>query len=148
VIQNGYRWKLPRRHGYCTLRCTRHPRDTYIKEQDDKDITRRTSLSRTPVDITDRYSAKMAKLTNYNIWIGMIVAIGTFGYGYGFGVFITSIGQPGFYKDFDLDRERVTLKFAGGVEADVLHMKSHEQVYCKVSTRSFLTNNEACVLTS
>lgn len=47
----------------------------------------------------------MAKLTKYNIVIGMIVAIGTFGYGYGFGVFITSIGQPGFYKDFDLDRE-------------------------------------------
>jgi hypothetical protein len=51
----------------------------------------------------------MAKLTTYNIVIGMIVAIGTFGYGYGFGVFITSIGQPGFYRDFNLDR-----KWAGG----------------------------------
>lgn len=47
----------------------------------------------------------MAKLTTYNVVIGMIVAIGTFGYGFGFGVFITSIGQPGFYIDMKLDRE-------------------------------------------
>lgn len=47
----------------------------------------------------------MARLTTYNVVICMIVAIGTFGYGYGFGVFITSIGQPGFYKDFNLDRQ-------------------------------------------
>ncbi|OAL29224.1 hypothetical protein AYO22_02118 [Fonsecaea multimorphosa] len=48
---------------------------------------------------------EMARLTRYNIIIGMIVATGTFGYGFGFGVFVTSIGQPGFYKDFNLDRE-------------------------------------------
>lgn len=47
----------------------------------------------------------MPKLTTYNVLIGVIVAIGTFGYGYGFGVFITSIGQPGFYIDFNLDRK-------------------------------------------
>jgi hypothetical protein len=47
----------------------------------------------------------MGKLTTYNIVIGMIVAIGTFGYGFGFGVFISSIGQPGFYVDMKLDRE-------------------------------------------
>ena len=47
----------------------------------------------------------MAKLTKYNVLIGMVVAIGTFGYGFGFGVFITSIGQPGFYIDMSLDRE-------------------------------------------
>jgi hypothetical protein len=35
----------------------------------------------------------MAKLTTYNIAIGMIVAIGTFGYGYGFGVFVSSPAQ-------------------------------------------------------
>jgi hypothetical protein len=50
----------------------------------------------------------MAKLTGYNVVIAMIVAIGTFGYGYGFGVFITSIGQPGFYLDFNLDREHIS----------------------------------------
>lgn len=48
----------------------------------------------------------MARLTAYNVMISMIVAIGTFGYGFGFGVFITSIGQPGFYEDFKLDRMR------------------------------------------
>jgi hypothetical protein len=47
----------------------------------------------------------MAKLTLYNIVVGIIVSIGTFGYGFGFGVFITSIGQPGFYKYFNLDRK-------------------------------------------
>ena len=45
-------------------------------------------------------------LPTYNIVIGMIVAIGTFGYGFGFGVFITSIGQPGFYADMKLDRKQ------------------------------------------
>ncbi|OAP65119.1 hypothetical protein AYL99_01091 [Fonsecaea erecta] len=45
----------------------------------------------------------MAKITLYNVFIGMIVSIGTFGYGFGFGVFIDGIGQPGFYKDFNLD---------------------------------------------
>ncbi|KAJ9609896.1 hypothetical protein H2200_006225 [Cladophialophora chaetospira] len=60
----------------------------------------------------------MAKLTTYNIVIGMIVAIGTFGYGYGFGVFITSIGQPGFYKDFDLDpTSKYTANILGAVNA-------------------------------
>lgn len=47
----------------------------------------------------------MAKLTPYNVLIGMVVAIGTFGYGFGFGVFITAIGQPGFYIDMNLDRK-------------------------------------------
>ena len=47
----------------------------------------------------------MAKLTLYNIVVGIVVSLGTFGYGYGFGVFIDTIGQPGFYKDFNLDRE-------------------------------------------
>ncbi|OAL40692.1 hypothetical protein AYO20_00428 [Fonsecaea nubica] len=57
----------------------------------------------------------MARLTVYNIVIGMIVAIGTFGYGYGFGVFITSIGQPGFYKDFNLDHTAATSKYTANV---------------------------------
>ncbi|KAH0847282.1 hypothetical protein AYO21_07328 [Fonsecaea monophora] len=60
----------------------------------------------------------MARLTAYNIVIGMIVAIGTFGYGYGFGVFITSIGQPGFYKDFNLDpTSKYTANVLGAVNA-------------------------------
>ncbi|OQV04558.1 hypothetical protein CLAIMM_09418 [Cladophialophora immunda] len=60
----------------------------------------------------------MARLTLYNIIIGMIVAIGTFGYGFGFGVFITSIGQPGFYKDFNLDpTSKYTANVLGAVNA-------------------------------
>lgn len=47
----------------------------------------------------------MAQLTRYNIVIGLIVALGAYGYGFGYGMFITVIGLPGFYKDLDLDRE-------------------------------------------
>jgi hypothetical protein len=47
----------------------------------------------------------MAKLTNYNIAIVAFVCIGGFTYGYAFAVFATSIGQPGFYAYFNLDRE-------------------------------------------
>lgn len=49
-------------------------------------------------------NCNMVKLTTYNILIGMVVATGTFGYGFGFGVFISAIGQPGFYIDMKLDR--------------------------------------------
>lgn len=59
----------------------------------------------TTFDISKHHRKDMTKLTTYNIVIGIVVAIGTFGYGFGFGVFITSIGQPGFYIDMDLDRE-------------------------------------------
>ncbi|EXJ68554.1 uncharacterized protein A1O5_08347 [Cladophialophora psammophila CBS 110553] len=60
----------------------------------------------------------MARLTLYNVIIGMIVSIGTFGYGYGFGAFITSIGQPGFYKDFNLDpTSKYTANILGAVNA-------------------------------
>lgn len=47
----------------------------------------------------------MAKLTNYNIAIVAFVCLGAFTYGYSFAVFATSIGQPGFYAYFKLDRE-------------------------------------------
>ena len=45
----------------------------------------------------------MAKLTGYNVGISLIIAIGGFTYGFGFAVFVTSIGQPGFYQYFNLD---------------------------------------------
>lgn len=47
----------------------------------------------------------MAKLTAYNIMICALVGLGGFSYGFGFVTFITSIGQPGFYQYFKLDRE-------------------------------------------
>lgn len=47
----------------------------------------------------------MGTLTKYNIAISVIVALGTYSFGFGFGVFFTSIGQPGFYVDLELDRE-------------------------------------------
>lgn len=46
----------------------------------------------------------MGKLTWYNIAISLVVSWGGFAYGYGFAVFVTSIGQPGFYEYFHLDR--------------------------------------------
>ncbi|KAK5047231.1 hypothetical protein LTR84_006753 [Exophiala bonariae] len=45
----------------------------------------------------------MAKLTNYNIGIALVVALGGFSFGFGSSSFITSIGQPGFYLFFALD---------------------------------------------
>ena len=47
----------------------------------------------------------MARVTLFNIGICLVVAIGSFGYGFGFAVFITMIGEPGFYVYFKLDRE-------------------------------------------
>jgi hypothetical protein len=45
----------------------------------------------------------MANLTSYTVRISAIVALGGFSYGFGFAVFVTSIGQPGFYQYFALD---------------------------------------------
>jgi hypothetical protein len=45
----------------------------------------------------------MAVLTGYNVGICLIVAARSFTYGFGYGVFVTSIGQPGFYLYFNLD---------------------------------------------
>jgi hypothetical protein len=45
----------------------------------------------------------MAKLSLYLLRICLVIAIGGFTYGFGFAVFVTSIGQPGFYEYFDLD---------------------------------------------
>lgn len=47
----------------------------------------------------------MPRPTKYNIFVALIMATGSFGYGFGFGVFVASIGQPGFYKDMRLDRK-------------------------------------------
>ena len=46
----------------------------------------------------------MANLTFFNVAICLVVACGGFAYGFGFAVFVTSIGQPGFYLYFNLDR--------------------------------------------
>ncbi|KAL2802329.1 general substrate transporter [Aspergillus granulosus] len=47
----------------------------------------------------------MARITLYNILVSCFVALGSGSYGYGFAVFPTSTGQPGFYSYFNLDRE-------------------------------------------
>ena len=47
----------------------------------------------------------MAKLTLYNIAICLVVSFGGFTYGFGFAVFVTSLGQPGFYEYYKLDRK-------------------------------------------
>jgi hypothetical protein len=47
----------------------------------------------------------MANLTIYNIAIVGVICLGGFTYGFGFAVFTSSIGQPGFYRYFDLDRK-------------------------------------------
>jgi len=44
----------------------------------------------------------MPRTSAYNVGIGMIVALGSFTYGFGFAAFATSIGQPGFYTYFNL----------------------------------------------
>ena len=48
----------------------------------------------------------MSKLTKYNIAICLLVGVAGFSYGFGFVIFTTSIGQPGFYQYFNLDREQ------------------------------------------
>ena len=50
----------------------------------------------------------MAKLSNYNRLICVIVGLSGFSYGFGFAVFVTSIGQPGFYTYFQLDRKYIS----------------------------------------
>ena len=45
----------------------------------------------------------MAKLSNYNLAICLLVATGGFSYGFGAGSFPASTGQPGFYIYYDLD---------------------------------------------
>ena len=55
--------------------------------------------------ITFCLKTKTTKLTGYDIAICMVVALGGFTYGFGFAVFVLSIGQPGFYTYFNLDRK-------------------------------------------
>ncbi|KEF58321.1 uncharacterized protein A1O9_06247 [Exophiala aquamarina CBS 119918] len=45
----------------------------------------------------------MAKLTNYNIKVCLVVIIAAFSFGFGASIFVTSVGQPGFYRYYDLD---------------------------------------------
>lgn len=45
----------------------------------------------------------MAKLSNYNIGICLLVATGGFSYGFGTGSFPASTGQLGFYTYYNLD---------------------------------------------
>ncbi len=60
----------------------------------------------------------MVNLTAYNIAIVFFAATGGFTYGFGFGVFVPSIGQPGFYKYFDLNRKQPSLSSTAVHPAD------------------------------
>ncbi|PMD47956.1 general substrate transporter [Hyaloscypha variabilis F] len=60
----------------------------------------------------------MANLTLYNIGIIAITCLGGFTYGFGFAVFVSSIGQPGFYAYFKLDpTSSYTASVLGAVNA-------------------------------
>lgn len=45
----------------------------------------------------------MAKIPLYVITISLVVGLGSFEFGFGSAVFITSLGQPGFYMYYGLD---------------------------------------------
>lgn len=45
----------------------------------------------------------MAKIPLYVITISLVVGLGSFEFGFGSAVFITSLGQPGFYMFYGLD---------------------------------------------
>ena len=47
----------------------------------------------------------MSKLTWYNIAICLVVSWGGFSYGFGFAIFVTSLGQPTFYEYLNLNRK-------------------------------------------
>ncbi len=54
----------------------------------------------------------MAKLTAYNIKVCMVVTIAAFSFGFGASVFVTSIGQPGFYNYYELDPQSLRASYA------------------------------------
>ncbi len=53
----------------------------------------------------ERSLVTMGGLTSYNIGVSLAVCLGGITYGFGFAVFVTSVGQPGFYTYFNLDRK-------------------------------------------
>ncbi|KAF7563849.1 hypothetical protein G7046_g248 [Stylonectria norvegica] len=60
----------------------------------------------------------MAKLTVLNVASVLFASTGGFTYGFCFGVFVASIGQPGFYKYFDLDpKSSYTASILGAVNS-------------------------------
>lgn len=42
-------------------------------------------------------------LGSYNAWIFFVISLAGYSYGFGFSVFVTAQGQPGFYQYFGLD---------------------------------------------
>lgn len=72
----------------------------------------------------------MTKLTGYNIGICLVVCIGGFTYGFGFPSFVTSMGQPGFYQYFKLERGLPALMKPNLM----LTMSSWDSPHCKVLT--------------
>lgn len=82
----------------------------------------------------------MPRATRYNLVVALILATGSFGYGFGFGAFVTSIGQPGFYRDMHLDRKTTpwTIQYRHTWTGLTVHT-SHKQLYGLVSLQSSLS---------
>ncbi|KXJ85143.1 general substrate transporter [Microdochium bolleyi] len=63
----------------------------------------------------------MARVSTYNLLIGITAALGSFTYGFGFASFATSLGQPGFYAYFGLSLDGadgvVTNNILGAINA-------------------------------
>ncbi|OAK98387.1 MFS sugar transporter [Phaeosphaeriaceae sp. SRC1lsM3a] len=57
----------------------------------------------------------MTKTSGYNVAIGLIVAVGSFTYGFGFASFATSIGQPGFFAYFNLSQTGPGAKYTNDI---------------------------------
>lgn len=55
----------------------------------------------------------MVKVTKYNFFIALFMSLGGLSYGFAAGVFGLTIGQPGFYVYFKLDRESCLLQSLG-----------------------------------
>ncbi|KAJ9610506.1 hypothetical protein H2200_005283 [Cladophialophora chaetospira] len=60
----------------------------------------------------------MIKLSWYNVAIALVIGLGGFSYGFGSAVFVTSLGQPGFYMYYKLDpSSEYTATVLGAVNA-------------------------------
>jgi hypothetical protein len=87
----------------------------------------------------------MANLTWFNIAICLVVSWGGYSYGYGFAIFVTSLGQPSFYEYFDLDREFCSTLHADSrvltalqQRATTLLSKSHALFHALAQSKSLI----------
>lgn len=70
----------------------------------------------------------MVNLTRYNVSIVLFVCLGAYSYGFSYAVFGTSIGEPGFYLYFNLNRKFILCLlciFRANVTAQPRAMRRH-----------------------